>query len=84
MQTENLSCGTFEGFDKGKHQLIIPDINDSHHNVIDVMIDNNSENDITKVLYYDSLTKPATRLTCKMTNQPMNQRIHCKPSWSVQ
>ena len=65
-------CGNFEGFDKGKHQLIIPDIDNSHYNIIDVMIDDNSDNYITKVLYYDSQERPAARLTTKNT---INQEI---------
>ena len=55
-------CRTFDRFDKGKHQLIITDIDDSHYNVIDVMIDDNSENFITKVSYYDLMTTPATKV----------------------
>ena len=63
-------CATFEGFDKGKHWLIIPDIDISHYNVNDVMIDNKSKTFITKVLKYDSLTKLATRFTTKKTTSP--------------
>ena len=29
-----------EGFDQGRHQIIVPDIDKSHYSVLDVMIDN--------------------------------------------
>ena len=63
-------CEMFDGFDKGRHWLIIPAIDNLHYNVIDVMINNKVENFITKVLYYDSLTKPAAKLTSKKTTSP--------------
>ena len=60
----------FDGLNKGRHQLIIPDIDNLHYNMIDAMINNNSENFITKVLYYDSLTTPAAKFTKKKTASP--------------
>ena len=33
-------CGQLAGFDTGKHQIIVPDIAQSHHSVIDIMTDN--------------------------------------------
>ena len=59
-------CGHLTGFDTGKHQIIVPDIDRSHYSVIDINIDNESPNYITKVLHYDSLVHPKTRsLTMK-------------------
>ena len=59
-------CGQLAGFDTGKHQIIVPDIAQSRYSVIDIMIDNNNLNYITKVLHYDSLVQPETRsLTMK-------------------
>ena len=65
-------CRMLEGFDEGKHWFIIPDIDSSRYIMINVMIDNNSDNYITKVLYYDSLERPATRAITKNT---INLRI---------
>ena len=48
-------CKQLEDFDKGKHQIIVPDIGKSHYSVLDIMIDNESPNYIMKVLSYDSL-----------------------------
>ena len=36
----------------------VHDINEAHYNVIDVMIDNNSKNFVTKVLFCDSMASP--------------------------
>ena len=51
-------CTQFNGFERGKHRLVIPDIDEAHYNVNDVMTDNNSKNVITKVLFYDSISSP--------------------------
>ena len=51
-------CPQFNGFESSKHRLVIPNIDGAHYNVIDVMIDNNSKNVITKVLFYDSMEGP--------------------------
>ena len=75
---------TIDGFDKRRHCQIIPDIDNSHYNVIYLINDNKSENFITKVLHYDSLTKASDRFHHQKDKQPMNQRIHCEPSWGVQ
>ena len=48
-------CGQLAGLDTGKHQIIVPDIAQSKYSVIDIMIDNESLNYITKVLHYNSL-----------------------------
>ena len=52
-------CTTFNGFRRGKHRLVIPDIDKAHYNVIDVMIDNISKNFITKVCFDDSMASPS-------------------------
>ena len=65
-------CGIWERFDKGKHRLVFPDITDSNHNVIDVIIDNNSDNYISQAFFYDSLERPSTRPT---TRNVINPRI---------
>ena len=55
-----------EKFEKGRHQIVVPDIDKSHNSVIDIIIDNKSPKYITKVLYDDSLVHPKTRpLTMK-------------------
>ena len=46
-------CQQLEGFDKGRHQIVVPDIDKSHYSVFDIIIDNKTPNYITKVLYYD-------------------------------
>ena len=43
------------GFEVGKHHIIIPNIIDAHFHVIDISIDDQSENFMTVVEYYDSL-----------------------------
>ena len=48
-------CQQLEGFDEGRHQIIVPDIEKSHYSIIDIIIDNKTPNHITKVLFYDSL-----------------------------
>ena len=62
-------CQQLEGFDKGRHQIIVPDIDKSHYSVIDIIIDNKTSNYITKVLYCDSLVGPKTR-SLTMKNVP--------------
>ena len=62
-------CQQLEGFEKGKHQIVVPDIDKSHYSVIDIIIDNKSPNYIMKVLYYDSLVHPKTR-SLTMKNVP--------------
>ena len=47
-------CQQLEGFEKGKHQIVVPDIDKSHYSVIDSIINNKSPNSISKVLHYDS------------------------------
>ena len=54
-------CQQLDGFETGKHQVVIPDIDKSHYSVIDIIIDNDSANYITKVFHYDSLVHPKTR-----------------------
>ena len=51
-------CTTFNGFERRKHRLVIPDIDEAHYKVVDVMIDNNSKNFITKVCFYDTMASP--------------------------
>ena len=51
-------CTPFIGFERGKHRCVIPDVDEAHYNVIDVIIDNNSKNFIAKVCFYDSMTSP--------------------------
>ena len=70
-------CQQLEGFDKGRHQIIVPDIDKSHNSVIDIIIDSKSPNYITKVLYYDSLVQPKTRsLTKKNVQVEIKKFIH--------
>ena len=52
-------CTASNGFERGKHRLVIPDIDETHYNVIDVMIDNNSKNFTTKVCFHGSMASPA-------------------------
>ena len=54
-------CQQLEGFEKGKHSIVVPDIDKSHYTMIDIIIDNKSPNYIMKVLHYDSLVHPKTR-----------------------
>ena len=49
-------CTQLNSFERGKHRLVTPDIDEAHYNVIDLMIDNNSKYFISKVLFYDSMT----------------------------
>ena len=49
-------CTQLNSFERGKHKLVKPDIDEPHYNVIDLKIDNNSKYFITKVLFYDSMT----------------------------
>ena len=70
-------CGQLAGFDTGKHQIIVPNIAQSHHSVIDIMTDNNNLNYITKVLHFDSLVWPKTRsLTMKHIPAQVKEFIH--------
>ena len=69
-------CQQLEGFEKGKHQVVVPDIDRSHYSMIDIIIDNKSPNYIMKVLHYDSLVHPKTRsLTMKYVPAPVNEFI---------
>ena len=69
--------GQLAGFDTGKHQIIVPDIAQSHYSVIDIMIDNNNLNYITKVLHNDSLVQPKTRsLSMKHVPAQVKEFIH--------
>ena len=63
--------------------MVIPDIDEAHYNVIDVMIDNNSKNFIPKCV---SLTKwqVQQQVARKKDYSCTYQRIHCKPSRSIQ
>ena len=54
-------CQQLDGFEKGKHRVVVPDINKSHYSMIDIIIDNKSPNYITKAFHYDSLVHPKTR-----------------------
>ena len=36
-------CKQLEGFDEGRHQIIVPDIDKSHYSVIDIIIDNKAQ-----------------------------------------
>ena len=63
-------CKQFQGLDQEKHQIIIPDIDKSCYNVIAIMIDNDSPNYITKVLFYDCLVRLTTRSLMKHTTPP--------------
>ena len=73
---ENL-CKQLEGFDEGKHQIIVPDIDKSHYGVIDIIIDNKRPNYITKVLYYDSLLQSnTTSLKSKNVPARIEEFIH--------
>ena len=51
-------CQQLDGFEKGMHGVVVPDIDKSHYSMIDIIIDNNSPNYITKVFHYDSLVYP--------------------------
>ena len=54
-QKFEILCGQLAGFDTGKHQIIVPDIAQSHYSVIDIMIDNEYLKYIMEVFHYDSL-----------------------------
>ena len=69
-------CQQLEGFEKGKHQVVVPDIDRSHNSVIDITIDNKSPNYTMKMLHYDSLVHPKTRsLTMKHVPAPVKEFI---------
>ena len=74
-------CTQFNGFERGKHRLVIPDIDEAHYSVIDVMIDNNSKNFITKVLFYDIINSEWQE---ENDYSHPYEGIHCKLSWSIQ
>ena len=60
-------CKQLEGFEEGKHQGIVPDIEKSHYSVINIMIDNESPNYVMKVLFYDSLVQSTMRSSSRRT-----------------
>ena len=60
-------CNKLEGFDQGRHRIIIPDVDKSHYSVLHIMIDNKSPNCITKVSHYDSLVGPTMRFLTRKT-----------------
>ena len=69
-------CNQLEGFDEGRHQIFVPDINKSHYSVIDIIIDKKS-NYIMKVLYYDCLLRPKMKsLTSKNVPARIKKFIH--------
>ena len=55
-------CKQLDGFDKSKHQVVVPDIDRSHYSVINILIDNDTPNYITKVLHYNSLVQSCGNL----------------------
>ena len=55
------SCKQLEGFDQGRHHIIVPVLDKSHYNVLDIMIDNESPNYMIKVFFYNSLVRTARR-----------------------
>ena len=73
-------CQQLEGFDKGRHQIVVPDIDKSHYSVIHIIIDNKSPIYITKVLYYDSLCAAKNKIShhekCPSTNQGVHSEFH--------
>ena len=77
-------CTQFNGVERGKHRLVIPDIDEAHCNVIDVMIDNNSKNFITKVLFYVSMASPTASGKKKRIIPACIKEFIAKPSWSIQ
>ena len=69
-------CNQLEGFDEGRHQIFVPDINKSHYSVIDIIIDKKS-NYIMKVLYYDCPLQPKMKsLTSKNVPARIKKFIH--------
>ena len=51
----------WQGFEEGPHRFVFPDIMSSHYNVIDAFIDNNCNNYITDIFFYDSVERPSMR-----------------------
>ena len=63
-------CKQFKGFDEGRLQIIVADIDKSNYSVIDIILDNKTPNYIVKVLYYDSPVQPKTQ-SPTMKNVPV-------------
>ena len=68
-------CTEFNAFERGKHRSVIPDIDQAHYNVVDVMRDNNSKNFITKVLFYDSMASPIASVMKKRIILACNKEL---------
>ena len=62
----NLLKEMLSGFEVGKDHMIIPDIIDAHFHVIDISIDDQSENFITAIEYYNFLN--STNQTTSTSN----------------
>ena len=71
-QKFNKKCTQFNGFERGKHRLVIPDIDEPHHElhnkIVTLWLNGKSNNKWQEEKDYSCLY----------------QGIHCKLSWSIQ